>query len=432
MTVKWQTLPVMLYSRHQKRIGRLFLLLAAFLFQVRAQEAPQIQPAMFLRANDKFALDLLEKTHEETRERNVVVSPLPVSLIFAALWDGTQDTESSKEFGAAFHWDRDFATTTGGKMLLSRFEKPTPYPKPHGPTKNPDSPLLRYLQSGKPEELWLSAAFLYRGEGSLSQHFIDRVTHDFGFPFRAVGERTLQSEILAKNWDPSLPMPKITGHDDFWIISFTHLRTSWAGNTFADMKGDGHDFHLHSGEVVQAEFLKSEAKSYPYVLTDGFEAVQLSCLQASILFVLPAPDSNVWELEAAFNKNPDLVEPLLTWHQGDVQMPTFHFSYEVDLRSSLQKLGVRRIFTDSTTLVSMAPHRSGGILRGVAQKTEITVDGNGIRADSGTIVHGVYGGIGTVQGPFHMILERPFLFFIRDNVTHALLFVGVVMNPTLK
>ena len=98
--------------------------------------------------------------------------------------------------------------------------------------------------------------------------------------------------------------------------------------------------------------------------------------------------------------------------QGDVQMPTFHFSYDVDLRNSLEKMGVKRVFIDSTTLLAMAPNRSGGILRGVAQKTEITVDGNGIRADSGTIVHGVYGGIGTVQSPFHMILDRPFLFLI--------------------
>jgi len=65
------------------------------------------QQDMFLRVNDSFALDLLKKTHEDTPERNIVVAPLPVSLIFAAIWDGTQDVESAKEFRAAFHWDRN-------------------------------------------------------------------------------------------------------------------------------------------------------------------------------------------------------------------------------------------------------------------------------------------------------------------------------------
>jgi serine protease inhibitor len=386
---------------------------------------------MFVRANDRFAFDLLEKTHEETRGRNIVVAPLPVSLIFAALWDGTEDSQSSNEYRTAFHWDRDYGTMAGAKMLLLRFEKPKAYPKPHAPAKKLDPAIEKYLQSGKPEQLWLSAAFLYRGRGSLSQDFMDKVTYDFGFPFRAVDEGAPQSEVLAKNWDPALPMPKITSSNDFWITSFTHLRTSWAGNTFADTKGESRDFHLNSGEVIQAAYLKSESSSYPYVHTDKFEAVQLSCWQASILFVLPAPGANVWELEAALAKDPDLVEPQLARREGDVQMPTFHFSYEGDLRNSLEKMGVKRAFTNPTTFLNMSPGRAGGILLGVAQKTEITVDGNGIRADSGTIVGGVYGGIRAVQAPFHMTLDRPFLFVIRDNLTRALLFIGVVMNPTL-
>jgi len=34
--------------------------------------------------------------------------------------------------------------------------------------------------------------------------------------------------------------------------------------------------------------------------------------------------------------------------------------------------------------------------------------------------------------PFHMTLDRPFLFLIRDRVTKALLFEGALMNPTLQ
>ena len=103
--------------------------------------------------------------------------------------------------------------------------------------------------------------------------------------------------------------------------------------------------------------------------------------------------------------------------------------YETDMRDALQEMGVHLVFSDSNTLLSMAPNRSGGKLRGVAQKTEITVDGDGIRADSGTISGGVYGGIMMVREPFHMTLNRPFVFLIRDTVTHALLFIGAVMNP---
>jgi hypothetical protein len=209
-------------------------------------------------------------------------------LIFAALWDGTRDVESAKEFRAAFHWDKDFATPMGGKMLLTRFARPKPYPKSHSPRPK-DSTLLRYMQSGKPEQLWLSAAFLYRGAGSLSQDFIDRVTYDFGLSFRAVGEHTPQSEILAKNWDTLLPMPKVTGPNDFWITSFTHLRG--LGIRFWAARERNVTFHLRSGDIVQADFLKSEFENYPYVRTEEFEAGVLTCWQATILLVLPSADS---------------------------------------------------------------------------------------------------------------------------------------------
>jgi hypothetical protein len=182
----------------------------------------------------------------------------------------------------------------GGKMLLTRFARPRPYPKSHRPRPK-DSTLQRYMQSGTPEELWLSAAFIYRGAGSLSQDFIDRVTYDFGLSFRAVGEHTPQSEILAKNWDTLLPMPKVAGPKDFWITSFTHLRTSWAGNTFLGGKREKRDFHLRSGDIVQADFLKSEFENYPYVRTEEFEAVVLTCWQTTISWSflrLTVPSSN--------------------------------------------------------------------------------------------------------------------------------------------
>jgi len=53
--------------------------------------------------------------------------------------------------------------------------------------------------------------------------------------------------------------------------------------------------------------------------------------------------------------------------------------------------------------------------------------------DAITIMQGVVGGIaGPGQKPpepFKMIVDRPFLFFIRDNVTNTLLFSGAVMDP---
>jgi serine protease inhibitor len=416
--------------------------LVLFFSEASAQTVSEAQPAVFLRGNDSFAFDVLKTAHTESPDRNVVIAPLPVSLTFAAVLDGTGDPDSIKELDAAFHFDQLVTMPVGAKMILARFERPKPYAESPAASSKRRS-LLSHTSSPLPpvrvgtlpppeqrQELWLSAAFLYRRGGSLSPDFIGKVTRDFGIPFHAVGERTPQSEILARNWDPALPSPKLAGPNDFWITSFTHLRTSWAGNTFVDSKRQKHDFQLRSGKTIQADFLKSETEIYPYAHTEEFEAVVLTCQEATILLVLPSVNSSVEQLERAIADRPNLVEALLMRQEGDVRLPPFHLSFETDLRTSIEAMGVHRIFTDPHTLVSLEP-RNGAVLTGVAQKTEIAVDENGIRADAGTVVSGVLGGITQAKAPFHMSLDRPFLFFIRDRATNALLFEGAVMDPTL-
>jgi serpin B len=258
----------------------------------------------------------------------------------------------------------------------------------------------------------------------LSQQFVDDVAYEIGLPFRAaVGP-------VPADWDPSIPMPKSLGREDFWITSATHLRTRWAGNTFVKSQRKKREFHLRSRESIQADFLTSELELYPHTRKAEFEAIVLPGSTASILLVMPSADSSIEELETALAAKPDLVEPLLLRESGTVELPPVQFAFEADLRNSLERLGVRRVFHDLESMIPMAP-RMGGMLRRVAQKTEITVDEQGIRADSGTIMGGILGGIMAAQEPFRMVLDRPFLFFVRDNLTKALLFEGVVMNPTL-
>jgi len=409
-----------------RRVFLLFLIFAGTGLQ--AQEKRATEPAAFVRANEKFGMSLLNVTHARDPDKNIALAPLPISLTFAALVDNSGSVRSNEEIVNAFQWKEAPAVSLAGRMLSARFEKPIPLFRNRKRPPGMSAELWRMVSSGKREEMWLTGAFLYRGEGSLSEGFIDRVKNDFGFKFRAVSEAAAQSKVLAGNWDPAVPMPTIREPNDFWISSFTHLRTTWAGNTFG---GRGKlDFTLRSRKVEQVDSLHSETSVYRHVLTDSFEGVVLRCGLAYILLVLPAEGKDIPQFEEDLVKNSGMIDALLQSQIGDVDLPPFHFLYEGNLKGSLETLGVHGIFTEPSALYGMAPRREGGKLEGVAQKVAITVDENGIRADAGTIVHGVYGGIlGVRVEPFHMRLNRPFLFFVRDNVTDALLFAGAVMDP---
>jgi len=388
----------------------------------------EVQPGLFLRANDRFALDLLKTAHSESPDRNIVIAPLPISLAFGALW--IEALDSSKELEGAFYWDGLYDQSVAARMILARFTRP----KARSSRRPAQAPVRAgkaerlYFESLKREEMWLSLAFLYRGAGSLSPQFIEKA-RDFGLRFRAVGGRDTQSGVVAKDWDTSLPLPKFTQNDDFWITSHTHLREPWTGS---DFNAERREFKLRSGEVVQADFMQSSSGLYPYARTEQFEAVALGCEEATVMLVLPTGNHRIEELEATIAQRPDWVESLLKKGLGDVLLPPFHFSFDANLRNAIEALGVHRIFHDPRLLYLVA--KKGGVLSGIAQKTEITVDKYGIRTDSGNDMLGGSGVGGMPVGavPFHMTLDRPFLFLIRDNTTGALLFDGVVMNPTLQ
>jgi len=387
------------------------------------------EPEAFLRANEDFGAGLLMAAHERLPGKNVVVAPLGVSLAFAAVADNTFDMRSRDEIVKAFRWEETLGLAASGRMLLARFAQPKPRPRTVDKPDDITGRLMALRPHGELQGLWLKATFIYRDTGAMSKQFIERVKEDFGLEFRAVGAGMGQGEALEKNGGSAVPMPRVTGSNDFWISSVTHLRTSWAGNTFVEAKRRRAGFTLASGVTEGTEFLTSELSDYVHAQTEEFEAVKLKGTFAYIVFVLPAQGNNIVELERELAKHAGMVDEAMRLEMGDVRMPPFHFVYEADLRESLEGMGVHMVFGELNSLRAVAPEE-GARLRGVLQRTEIAVDESGIRADSATIVTGVFGGIfGGQAQAFHMALNRPFLFFVRDNVTEALLFAGAVMDP---
>ena len=185
-------------------------------------------------------------------------------------------------------------------------------------------------------------------------------------------------------------------------------------------------FRTASGEVKQVEVLDSELASFPYAKTDTFEAVALPCNDGYMLAVLPMPGRNLSSLERELAEEPEAVDNALKNQPGIVTMPTFRIRFNADLREHIEEIGIKEVFRDLGPLIKIKKSH----LTQVAQDTEIQVDNNGIRANAETVVGAIYGGIGSARDYFHMELNRPFLFFVRDRNTNALLFLGAVVDPS--
>jgi serpin B len=117
---------------------------------------------------------------------------------------------------------------------------------------------------------------------------------------------------------------------------------------------------------------------------------------------------------------------------GDVELPELNLKYEANLKPVLEKMGLNRIFTSMSSLLRLSPQ--GAMLIGVSQTVDMKLDKEGIHAHaftfSGGHIGGIFGGVASMPTPsFHMVVNRPFLFFIHDTYTDSLLFAGAVVDP---
>ena len=356
-------------------------------------------------------------------DQNVAISPLSLTLVFAALQTHSEGGPGSvrKEIAAAFGWGEYPSLSIPARMLLVAFEKPKQEP----PQSRRRSQTVRFAHY-PPEGAWITNDLVYAGKDTLSARFVDDAQKYYGFRFKSTGTLSPSTSDLKAAGHARNLLPKISGQDDILVSSGSHLQTAWSGNTFSMSRPRHGAFTTASGDVKQVEMLDSELSGYLYAKTESFEAVALPCNNAYMLAILPGSGKSLRDLETLLSDSSDSVDAALKKQVGVVTMPTFHFQFEAKLRQQIEEMGIKKPFEDLGALIQIPKSH----LTDVSQKTDIQVDQNGIRASAESIVGAIYGGIGTAQNAFHLELNRPFVFLIRDRTTNALMFLGVVSDPS--
>jgi len=191
-------------------------------------------------------------------------------------------------------------------------------------------------------------------------------------------------------------------------------------------------------DMVPAGTQDTDASFYPR--EGGYHVIErpYAGQRASMVMVLPTRFQRLAELEAALT--PAQLEVIL---QGgkvrscQVQMPKFKTRTTASLLKPLALMGVAALSNgnaaDLTGMCRPTPPERSLYLQGLAQVTDIEVNERGTVAVSATFSSGAWGGIGEgpKMRPFvpQFIANQAFLYFIKDNATGQVLFVGRMTNP---
>lgn len=213
------------------------------------------------------------------------------------------------------------------------------------------------------------------------------------------------------------------------VVNAIYFKADWA-NAFDPAETTRSTFHRADLTDVQVQMMSLPKTKLRAGHTGNGQLVELPYHGGDVSFVAYASSlrTDLPDLEASL-EHTDLSELLATLSEAEsvVRMPRFSLRSRVDLIPILKALGVVDLFDASLADLTKIDARGRLFVDPFVHEATVQVDEEGTVAAAATAaVVGRKGGASVIQ------LDRPFLFFIRDNLTGAILFTGRVADPTAE
>ena len=194
------------------------------------------------------------------------------------------------------------------------------------------------------------------------------------------------------------------------------------------------DFHVGVANVVKMPMMRLQ-HHFDYLENDDFQAVRLPYGNQSFAMyvLLPRKHDGLADLAGELSES--------KWRQwqaefvtrkGTVVLPKFTLTYSAKLNDALTGLGMGIAFSEDADFSRIHPPPPTLKISDVEHRTYIKVDETGTEAAAATSVS-----IGALMvmrepSPFEMVVDHPFFFAITEQESGAMLFAGIVTNPSAE
>lgn len=224
------------------------------------------------------------------------------------------------------------------------------------------------------------------------------------------------------------------------IIDALHFKCPWL-QKFDKKKTKKDKFYAYDGTEQEVEFMDIDEYVTPYMIKQG-HGYQLYSLyfgknKAFCMDFIVTYEKNELSVEECLNS---LDNGNLAYIYNDesykkerqnvcFRIPKFKIDFKEDLKDALHSMGIEDAFTSEADFSKMAEINPDEYLyiNRVQQANVFSIDEAG---GEGASVTDVEIEVGTMNGQFngkrYCIINRPFLFFVRENKTNTILFAGKV------
>jgi serine protease inhibitor len=373
-----------------------------------------IAEGKLIEADNRFAFRLLGEINTEEGEKNIFISPLSVGMALGMTYNGAAGgTQAAMQQVLELE---DMSLQEVNESYRSLID------------------LLRNLDPKV--EFLLANSIWYRNTMTVGQEFLDLnreyfdaevVPLDFNSPNAGdqvnawVDEKTKGkiTEIV-----PAGPLSDLI----MLLLNAIYFKADWAGQFDKDLTEED-PFYLADGSTVSTEMMwHSEPVPLRYHRDGGIQVVDLPYGgdAYSMTIVLPDEPEDIDALVQGLTRDQwNLWTAGLDSTSRIVSLPKFELDYKIRLNDVLKMLGMEVAFCDGGP-ADFSRLFPGACISFVDHKTYVKVDEEGTEAAAVTAV-----GVGvTSVGPPTLIIDRPFVFAIRERYSGTILFMGKMMDPT--
>ena len=354
--------------------------------------------------NNAFALELYRVL--ATGDNNLFFSPYSISTSLSMAYCGARG-KTEEEMGSALHFSLppsavSSAVATLNKELLQ------------GNGLNMANSL--WVQKGYP----LTASFINimkEGYGA-SPHTVDFSSSP---TFAREKINAWVKEQTAGKIEELIPVDGINSTTRLLLVNAIYFSGTWKYLFRALPRLE--DFHLLDGTMVKIPMMSVTA-SVEYMQGEGYQAVVLPYEEGLSMLIL-VPDQGMFRAfqDSLSGEKVSSILMALEEQTITVTMPKFEYASGFRLREALESLGMESPFSSSANFSGMS--KDTLYIGEVFHKAFVHVDERGTEAAAAT---GTTMSRSLVRN-ISITVDRPFIFFIRDEESGAILFVGRVVSP---
>jgi serpin B len=208
-----------------------------------------------------------------------------------------------------------------------------------------------------------------------------------------------------------------------------YLRAHWA-SPFNPALTTKQTFTTATGQRAQVPFMTQAPTSLPYARRRGYQAVELPYLNSTLSMLVVMPTAGTFTRfahgltsAAALARIAGSLDPTPV----DLRMPRFHLAAHQGLAPTLAALGMPLAFSDAADFSGITARPSLKISQ-VEHAADLVVDEHGTVATAATGI--AFVPTSAPAQPTKLTLNHPFLLFIRDTHSAAILFAARVADPS--